>query len=52
VAQEIFEPDGSWHGADFSLFERVPAGVVVEALQTGETMHASYGLDLGELVKT
>jgi hypothetical protein len=39
-----------WLGEDLSFFETaVPSGVVIEALSTGETMHAGYGLDFGEL---
>ena len=38
-----------WLGEDLSFFENVPVGVEIEALSTGETMHAGYGLDFGEL---
>lgn len=38
-----------WHGEDVSFFERLPARVQVEALSIGESLHAGYGLDFGEL---
>lgn len=61
VFMELREPTGKivgqsqdsgsfrWLGEDLAFFQRLPSSVRVEGLSIGETMHAGYGLDFGEL---
>lgn len=52
VAYSIMEA-GAWAGPDFSLCQRIEAaGIPMEALITGETIHQGLALDLGELAQT
>lgn len=46
---EMLKEDGRWLGEDLAFFERVPSTVQVEALVTGEVLHAGFKLDLSLL---
>jgi len=49
VFRDSLDGAGRWSGEDVAFFERLPARVQVEALSIGETLHAGYGLDFGDL---
>lgn len=48
---ERITPDGRWLGEDIAFFSRIPDHLPIEALVTGNTVHAGQHLDLSVLAR-